>query len=364
MKIAILAHLKHPVAEPFAGGLEAFTYEVTRRLVARQHEVCLFAAAGSAQSLPVKPIRIRLPVRTRANRHLHDQLSAEYIAEHHAYMDCMQAIDNAQFDVIFNNSLHYVPVTMAGMIRTPMLTVLHTPPFFELINATSAQFERGGGHYCSVSKFNATNWREQVPECHVIPNGVALDVWRPVVNPDSSYAIWSGRIVPEKGVHLAIDAAKAAGMPLRIAGHIVDDQYFEEQIRPRLDLNVQYIGHLPRESLVVQVSHAALSLVTPCWDEPFGLVVAESLACGTPVAAFARGAINELASPETVALALPGNVESLTEAIGIARTLSRQKCRSRAEELWDIQTMVSRYEALLHQVQRDREAFDAGDVHA
>jgi glycosyltransferase involved in cell wall biosynthesis len=153
-------------------------------------------------------------------------------------------------------------------------------------------------------------------------------------------------------------------MPLRIAGHIVDDQYFEEQIRPRLDLNVQYIGHLPRENLAVQVSHAALSLVTPCWDEPFGLVVAESLACGTPVAAFARAAITELASPETVALALPGNVESLTEAIGVARTLSRQKCRSRAEGLWDIETMVSRYEALLHQVQRDREEFDAGDVHA
>jgi glycosyltransferase involved in cell wall biosynthesis len=364
MKIAILAHLKHPVAEPFAGGLEAFTYEVTHRLLAREHEVRLFARAESACTLPVDPIAIRLPVRTRAPRQKHDQLSAEYIAEHHAYMDCMQAIDNAQFDVIFNNSLHYVPVTMAGMIRTPMLTVLHTPPFFELINATSAQYERGGGNYCSVSEFNAQSWREQVPNCDVIPNGIALDVWTPAASPDGSYAIWSGRFVPDKGAHHAIDAANAAGIPLRLAGLISDHQYFNEQIRPRLSTRVQYVGHLSREKLADQVRHAAVSIVTPCWEEPFGLVVAESLACGTPVAAFARGAVNELASPETVALATPGSVEALAKAISAAQTLSRRDCRSKAEKLWDIEDMVSRYETLLYHVQRDREAFDARGVHA
>ncbi|MGF6768717.1 glycosyltransferase involved in cell wall biosynthesis [Paraburkholderia sp. GAS199] len=364
MKIAILAHLKHPIAQPFAGGLEAFTYEITHRLAARDNDVRLFALAGTDGRLPVEPITIRFPTRTNSPRQMHDQLSAEYIAEHHAYMNCMQAIDNLQFDVIFNNSLHYVPITMGGMIRTPMLTVIHTPPFFELINATTAQHERGGGHYCSVSRFNAHAWREQVPECSIIPNGIALDVWTPTDTPDRSYAIWSGRFVPEKGAHHAIDAAIRAGVPLRLAGLVTDEGYFNDQIKPRLNAQVQYLGHLSRDELARHVRHAAVSVVTPCWDEPFGLVVAESLACGTPVAAFARGAIKELASPETVALAEPDNVDALADAIRIAMSMSRWECRVRAEMLWDIENMVTQYEALLERISCSRAETFAGNLNA
>lgn len=73
--------------------------------------------------------------RSNASSHAHDTLTSDFIAEHHAYLDCMQRIDEFEFDVIFNNSLHYVPVTMSSIISTPMLNVLHTPPFFEMINA-------------------------------------------------------------------------------------------------------------------------------------------------------------------------------------------------------------------------------------
>jgi hypothetical protein len=111
MRIAGVAHLKRPVAEPFAGGLEALTHGVTRRLAKRHREERLFATAESFRSHPVEPIQLRMPVRNQAPRHKHDQLSAEYIAGHHACMDCMQAMGNARFDEISNNSPPYVPTT-------------------------------------------------------------------------------------------------------------------------------------------------------------------------------------------------------------------------------------------------------------
>ncbi|MDN5249305.1 MAG: glycosyltransferase [Alphaproteobacteria bacterium] len=91
---------------------------------------------------------------------------------------------------------------------------------------------------------------------------------------------------------------------------------------------------------------ARLSLCTPCWDEPFGLVIAESLACGTPVAAFKRGAIPELLSPLSGALAEPNNVEALAAAITKASNLSPVDCRARAEEIANFDIMLNKYEKL------------------
>lgn len=91
-------------------------------------------------------------------------------------------------------------------------------------------------------------------------------------------------------------------------------------------------------------------MVTPCWDEPFGLVVAESFACGTPVVAFARGAMAELVTAETGILVEPGNVAALARALVAARALDRRACRSRAEKLWSLDLMTSRYEALLEEI--------------
>jgi glycosyltransferase involved in cell wall biosynthesis len=347
LKIGILTHIQHPIREPFAGGLEAFTHDVTLNLRQRGHDVTLFAHPDSAQELQVVPMSAAGSYRSDVAKHDHDTLSAAYIAEHHAYQDCLQKIDDFEFDVVFNNSLHYVPITFAGMIDTPVLTVLHTPPFFEMINAMAALQKRGGGNYCTVSRANAASWAELAPHCHVIPNGIDLHAWCPTDDAIGEHALWTGRLVPDKGLHLAMDAARLAGIPLRIAGRILDQTYFDKQIAPRLNHQAIYLGHLPRTALINEVSRASVSLVTPCWDEPFGLVVAESLASGTPVAGFARGAIPELLTPETGALAPPGDVNRLANALLDARKLSREACRSHALANWGVDRMISRYEGLL-----------------
>lgn len=337
LRIGMLTHLRFPVCQPFAGGLEAFTYDVTLGLRARGHAVTLFAKEGSAAELEAMVVADLDACR-------HPSLSSAYIAEHHAYLRLMQEIDDYGFDVIFNNSLHYVPVTMASLIRTPMFTVLHTPPFFEMSNALRG--DRQAGRFSTLSAANARLWHALVPHCAVIPNGVDLLSWQPAATVNE-HALWFGRLVADKGAHLAIDAARQAGVPLRLAGQAADARYFREQIEPRLGPGIEYLGHLQRPQLAAELAGAAVALVTPCWDEPFGLVVAEALACGTPVAAFDRGAMRDLISDEVGCLVPPNDVAALAEAIALARGKSRHACRARAEALWDQNLMLDRYEAVL-----------------
>ena len=337
LRIGMLTHIRFPVCQPFAGGLEAFTHDVTLGLRARGHAVTLFAKGGSAAELEA----VAMPDEDQCRN---PSLSSAYIAEHHAYLKLMQGIDDYGFDVIFNNSLHYVPVTMASLIETPMLTVLHTPPFFEMINALRG--DRQTGRFSTLSTANAHKWSDVVPQCAVIPNGIDLHSWRPG-GTVGEHALWLGRLVPDKGAHLAIDAARQAGVTLRLAGRVVDERYFKEQIEPRLGPGVEYLGHLDRSELAAELAAAMVALVTPCWDEPFGLVVAEALACGTPVAAFDRGAMRELISDEVGCLVPPNDVAALAAAIVVARSKSRQACRARAEALWSQSRMLDRYEALL-----------------
>jgi len=351
MKIGIIAHLKHPIRSPFSGGLEAFTFDVTQRLISRGHDVTLFASSKSDALLNVTPIL--------SDEHYDDatgyrekkpNLSSEYIAEHHAYLQLMQDIDSLELDVIFNNSLHYVPITMAGIVSTPMLTVLHTPPFFELKNAVKAERRQGTISYVTVSDRNAENWNEFTGGCSVIRNGIDLSNWEYYPVPEGDYAIWFGRIHPDKGTHLAIEAAKLAGVKLYLAGNIADEKYFKNRVEPLLDDQVSYVGQKDHNELNALIGNAFVSLITPTWEEPFGLVVAESLACGTPVAGFAIGALPQLITAQTGELAKPGDVKALAKAIAGAKLKKRSACREHAVSSFNVEKMILAYEKQLMQL--------------
>jgi glycosyltransferase involved in cell wall biosynthesis len=351
MKIGIIAHLKHPIRSPFLGGLEAFTYDITQRLIARGHDVTLFASSKSDGSLNVSPILSDDHYDdTTGYREKNPNLSSEYIAEHHAYMELMQHIDTMELDVIFNNSLHYVPITMAGLVKTPMLTVLHTPPFFELKNAVKAEQRQGTIRYVTVSDRNAENWQPYTAECTVIQNGIDLSAWTDYPEPNGDYAVWFGRIHPDKGTDLAIQAAKLAGVKLKLAGNIADEKFFRTKVEPLLDDNIQYVGQKNHNELNELIGNAFVSLITPTWEEPFGLVVAESLACGTPIAGFAIGALPKLITTDTGVLAAAGNVEDLSKAISSARVKDRSACRTHAASSFDVEKMVFAYEDQLMQL--------------
>lgn len=343
MRIGIIAHLKHAIREPFAGGLEMHTSMLQAALLKRGHEVTLFA---SVRSEPEEHLEAICEETSLADVGCDEAPDKAFFLEHHAYLSLMNGLRHRAFDLIHNNSLHYLPVAMADVLPMPMLTTLHTPPFawlesgVRLCKAPNASF-------VAVSDSISRSWGRVAPIDHVVMNGIDLHRFAFAAEPAAEpYLVWYGRIVPEKGLHHAIEAAALIGAELRIAGPISDQDYFDRQIAPRLNGRIRYLGHLPHQTLARVVAGARAFLCTPCWEEPYGLVVAEALACGVPVAAFARGAIPELLDRSCGVLATPDDPASLASAALAAQALDRRTCRRHAEAFCDAERMIDEYEAL------------------
>lgn len=343
LRIGIISHLKYPIAEPFAGGLEMHTHLLARALRSRGHDVTVFASSRSDAALGLEAVCDATALANVGTAEAHD---VAFFKEHHAYLTLMNALRHRDFDVIHNNSLHYLPVSLADTLPMPMVTTFHTPPFcwlesgVRICSATNHSF-------VAVSRSVAGLWGHVAQSDQVILNGIDLENFGFSPQPDPEpYLVWYGRIVPEKGLHFAIEAARSIGMPLRIAGPILDQAYFDTRIKPHLGDLVVHVGHLDHRALAHLVGGARAFLCTPTWDEPYGLVVAEALACGVPVAAFARGAIPEILDESCGVLAAPDDIVSLAAAVRQAVRLSRHDCRRRAEQTCDARRMIESYEAL------------------
>jgi glycosyltransferase involved in cell wall biosynthesis len=348
LRICLIASSRFPIREPFAGGLEAHTHALARHLMARGHQVSLFAAPGSDPRLGTRELPVEAFRPGALDRPDTAVTPESWMKEHHAYLGLMLELARSgrrRFDVVHNNSLHHLPVAMSAAVDVPMVTTLHTPPVPWLESAL--RYAGAGSAFVAVSRFTSRAWSHAVRST-TISNGVDVDRWLP--GPGGGPAIWFGRLVPEKGPHLAIDAARLAGMPLELAGPCLDSEYFETKIVPRLGDTVRYIGHLDHEQLRATVGRASVAVVTPTWDEPYGLVAAEALACGTPVAAFARGALPEFVDETVGALATPDDVADLARAMAHAVALDRGHVRLIAVERCSISVMVDRYEDLYHRL--------------
>lgn len=338
MKIAVLAHVKYPIGQPYAGGLEMHTHLLTVALKRRGHEVVLFASHGSDPDLA--PVMLCEPTGDA----LTDPEAEDVIdrAEHDAYRTMMDMVAAGGFDLVHNNSLHDLPLRASARLDVPFVTVLHTPPFESLLGGVEAADPSMA--FLAVSPTLAQEWADVVPDARVIGNGVDLATFVFSARPDDPpYAFWSGRIVPEKGLHLAIDAARAAGLPLVFAGPKLNPGYWEAAIAPRLGPDLRHLGHLSHRDLAHHLGRARVAIVSPRWEEPFGLVVAEALACGTPVAAFRRGAMPDILDATCGRLAAADDPEDLARAIRGAADLPRRACRDRAEAMFDAEAMTERY---------------------
>ncbi|MGW8990988.1 glycosyltransferase [Streptomyces zhihengii] len=350
MRIALIASSRHPVREPFAGGLEAHTWSLARVLTRRGHKVTLFAAPGSDPELDVLELPVRRAVLSEAARADVSMPDPARMDEHHAYLRLMLDLardGDLRFDVVHNNSLHYLPVAMASALPLPVVTTLHTPPTPWLESAVQAQ-DDCPVVFTAVSDFTAGAWRPTVPAARVVRNGIDTRLWP--VGQGGGGLVWSGRLVPEKGPHLAIEAARRAGLPLVLAGPVGDRAYFEEQVAPSLGGDIVHAGHLAQADLAELLGRADAALVTPMWDEPYGLVVAEALACGTPVCGFRRGALPEIVTPACGVLGPPGDAAALARLLPRAMALSRRAARERAVTFCCVERAADAYTALYEEV--------------
>lgn len=318
-------------------------WAMTMALRERGHTVSLFAAPGSdprlaSLQLPVKTLALSAQARADVS-----MPSEEFLQEHHAYLSLMRELAGRgrSFDLIHDHSFHYLPLTLAATVGVPMISTLHTPPTPWLESAVQAG-SCPTVQFVAVSQHTAQSWRHLLGPVPVVHNGIDLAQWP--CGPGGKRAIWSGRITPEKAPHLALEACHKAQIGLDIAGPVVDRRYFDTQVAPLLSDDDRYLGHLEHDQLSAAVGHAAVAVVSPDWDEPYGLVVAEALACGTPVAAFERGGIPEIVDESCAVLARPGDVAELADCIRAAARLDRRAARKRAQAQCSVQAMVDGYE--------------------
>lgn len=341
LRIGVLAPYRYPLRQPAPGGLEGHVMDQVRLLRARGHEVLLVAPHGSEQLDPRHPELAFDPLRwpVGADR-CDDRLPAGGLLRQEAvYARAMRALAAIRpaVDVLHNHSLSGAPLRLAGALGLPMITTLHTPVLPEMLaglHAARPRQRRARQVFFSVSEHTRASWARAGVPSRVLLNGVDTAQWRP--GPGGGGLVWSGRIVPEKAPHLAVAAARRAGLPLRLAGRIGAPRYFEQLLRPLLGDGIEYVGERGTAELVELVGRSRCALVTPGWEEPFGLVLPEALACGTPVAAFARGGLRETGERTSAVRLVPADdVNALAAAArdlaadptlrGIARRTAEQR---------------------------------------
>ena len=345
MRIAILAHVRQPIAEPFMGGMEAHSWHLAAGLEARGHEVTLFATGDSDPRFRLSPVLDEHYERTFPWAE-HKGMPALIAHVDRGYAAACERLVPQAFDVVHNNSLHRFPLAHARATRMPAVTSLHVPPFPAIeyfVRASPAPWHR----ITVTSRRQLDIWFKDTPpaEATIVRNGIDLHRWPFAVSGDGT-AIWCGRIAANKGPHLAADAARIAGVPLTLYGVIEERGYYDAEVAPRLSDRIRYGGHLTGADLSAAMGRAGVLLFTPCWDEPFGLVAIEAMACGLPVAAFDSGAAREIIGETAGRFAPPGDAVALASAMREALRIDRRRARRHAELEYTAARMIAAYETL------------------
>ncbi|WP_413644667.1 glycosyltransferase family 4 protein [Micromonospora sp. RTP1Z1] len=244
---------------------------------------------------------------------------------------------SAEFDLVHNH-LDWLPLAFAEHCRAPLLTTVHGFSGAGILPA----YAKARSSYVSISDADRMAGLDYLATVH---HGV--DMTELPFTPDAgSGLVTFGRIHPDKGIHTAIEIARLAGRPLTICGIVQDQQYFTELVAPHIDgERVIFLGSVgPRRR--AEILGASVALLHPiAFDEPFGLSVVESMACGTPVVAYARGSMPEVVDEGVTGL-LVHTVEQAVDAVARVAEIDRAGCRDRALQRFGADRMVTDYLAV------------------
>jgi glycosyltransferase involved in cell wall biosynthesis len=350
MRIAQISPLWERVPPPAYGGIELVVSRLTDELVRRGHEVILFAS-GDSQTLAklesVYPRAIRLDPNIKEYS-VYEMLELSRVYER-----------AADFDIIHSH-VGITALPFGSLVKTPTVHTLHG-------NFTSDNNKIFTHHaqqrYISIS--NAQRESIGLNYIRTVYNGIDLQDYQFQAQPENPpYLAFLGRFSPEKGPHHAIAIARSAGWRLKMAGKVdqVDQKFFEQEIAPQIDgKQIEYLGEVNHAQKVELLANAALTLFPITWREPFGLVMIESMATGTPVLGMSLGSV-----PEVIAHGTTGFVcqsyQEMAAMIPSAVELNRQACREHVANHFSVSQMVDGYEAAYRQVIENRMAWN-GRVH-
>ncbi len=350
MRIAQVAPLYERVPPQMYGGTERVVSFLTEELVRLGHEVTLFASGDSitrARLLASCPRALRLDGSCR------DSLAA------HVRMLGWVYERAAEFDIIHNHT-DYLGLPLTRMVPTPTLLTLHGRLDYEEIHPLYRDY----GDVPMVSISDAQ--RAPMPDANwaaTVHHGLPLDLYAPEPAP-GAYLLFLGRISPEKCPDSAIRVAKRAGLPLRIAAKIdpVDRPYFERTIRPLLDHPlIDFIGEVGEAEKRILLANARALLFPIDWPEPFGLVMIEALACGTPVIARPRGSVPEVLGDRRTGF-ICETEDQMVAAVRRVGDIERRACRREFERRFAVNVMARKYVAVYEEVCARRRPSPSGGV--
>ncbi|MGF6367591.1 glycosyltransferase involved in cell wall biosynthesis [Paraburkholderia sp. RAU6.4a] len=333
MRIAQIAPLYESVP-PFAyGATERVVSYLTEELVARGHDVTLYASADSKSAARLVPI---------CPRGLWRDANVWDTQTHHIRQLARVIRDADRFDVVH---FHGEPLHFAWAERLPCrtLTTLHGRLLLNDHGPLFREFARVPVVSISVSQRRPVSWANWQGTVH---HGLPLDQFefQPMAG---SYLLFLGRMMPEKRPDLAIEIARRSGLPLKIAAkiHPGERDYFRERIDPLLRRSgafTEYLGEVGGLARRQLIENARALLLPIEWDEPFGMVMIEAMACGTPVIAFRRGAVPELIEDGVSGL-IVDNVDEAVQAVARIDSIERGACRRAFERRFTAARMTDDY---------------------
>lgn len=336
MKIAVLAPPWLPVPPRGYGGIESVVSMLCERLVCLGHDVTLFAAPGSRSAATVHEVL--------ETCHPDEIGRALYEADHVARV--FRIVEDAArshrgFDVIHDHS-GFVALAMADRIDIPMVHTLHGP--FEPSTSRFYRQYADKAALVAISRAQRASAPPGVPISDVIPNPIDVTAW-PYQPDKSNYLLWLGRMHETKGPHRAIAAAREAGVPLVLAGPVQPGQesFFQAEVAKHVDGDrVRYVGEVGGSAKADLIARARALLMPIKWNEPFGMVMVEALACGTPVISFAEGAATEIVRDGVTGFLVPDE-QAMAAAVAQLHELDFTECRADVARRFDVEQVAAAY---------------------
>ncbi|NEQ33660.1 MAG: glycosyltransferase family 4 protein [Leptolyngbya sp. SIO4C5] len=339
MRIAQVAPLWERVPPPAYGGIELVVSFLTDELVRRHHDVTLFAT-GDSQTEAELVAAIAEPI--RGNEAIEEPMVYEMIQ----LQQLLERLDN--FDIIHIHKW-IPPLPIAHIIKRPTVYTMHSNFGKDHRKLYTRYPEQ---NFVSISRAQ----QDLAPQLNYIAtvyNGIDPGRFPFVEQPqDPPYLAFLGRMSPNKGPHHAIAVAKQLGLPLKLAGKVdkKDRDYFEQEVAAHFDeAQIQYLGEVNHAEKTQLLGHAIATLFPITWHEPFGLVMVESMATGTPVVAMRMGAVPEVIEPGKTGF-ICNDVEDMISSVSQVDQIDRRRCRQRVEQHFSYEAMTDSYLAVYEQV--------------
>jgi len=343
LRIGVISPVWFSVPPTGYGGIEWIVWLLADGLVDAGHEVTLFASGDSHTKATLASVYERAPS---------EEIGTSMVELHH----CLACYERASdFDVI-NDHSGPPAAALGGAVSTPVLHTVHGPldaiggVVYEQIARTCPQVG-----LISIS-INQRKPRPQLPWVANCPNALDFSLY-PVKPHRGDYLLFLGRMSPDKGCHRAIDVAVSAGLPLKIAGKRREPdeiEYFENYVRPHLSDDIEYLGEVTHGEKVELLQDARATLFPIEWEEPFGLVMIESMACGTPVVATRYGAVPEVIEDGFSGI-IVDDARDMAAALERADVLDPLEIRHVCEQRFAPERMVADYLAAYRQaIERTR----------